>query len=541
MKRLLCVAAATILGTAAFAQYTRIWTQPAVPTPEVLDRVGLRLGWRAAVPVDGPRDGIATIQNLGDVVIVQSRRGAITAFDPSNGAAKWRAAVGLAYPVTHAVGYNDSFILVANGTRIFALDRATGKGLWDVDLTATPSSPPAADIDAFYVCLSNGRLSAYAFPVETAPKPGPPTKTANPSTSAQGRNVAPRPAAGGSAAAMQPTRTAPSGSGRSVTVSAGVDARSVTTAVQVTGGRTATTGDLNRASRGQMAVGGPRLIWDYQTNLRMSERPVLGEKQIFAIGTGAQAVFIDKNGSRPVEFTADAPFSAPLGHYGEIAYAGCANGSIYALDIGRRLTLWHTTINGAVTEKPIATDEDLYVASERGGLGRHVRTTGEMLWQNRTAVHYVASNPKFVYARDSLGQLLVIDRARGTTLSTLDVQGFTTALANPETDRVILAADDGQIVSLYDRAYPQALHQRNPPPPVLPAAVSIPGTVEPKPDTTPAEPKPETPPVPKPPGKPATPPAKPAPGAPMKPPASPPVTPPPPPPPATPPAPAPEK
>jgi outer membrane protein assembly factor BamB len=527
MKRLTAVAVATILGTTALAQYTRIWTQPNVPTGDILGRVNLKLGWAANVPVDGLRDGVATIQNLGDLVIVQTRHGAVTAFDPVNGAAKWRASVGLAYPVTHNVGYNDNLILVANGTRIYALDRATGKSLWDVELTATPSSPPAANVDAFYVCLSNGRLASYYFPVETAPKPGKAPQTGT-SAAAQARSQPNRPTTGGTAAGNQPTRTAPSGAGRSVTTSAGMDARSVTTAVQA-GSRTATSGDIHRDSRGQMATGGPRLRWDYQTNLRMSERPVLGEKQLFAIGTGPQAVFIDKNGTRPLDFTADAPFSAPLGQYGETAYAACANGSIYSIDISRRITLWQTTVNGAVTDRPIATDEDLFVASERGGLGRHVRTTGERLWENHSAVHYVASNPKFVYARDSIGRLLVLDRVRGTTLSSVDMTEFTSALSNPVTDRVLLAANSGLIVCLHDRSYGQPLQLRNPPPPI-PSAVNVPGAPEPKPETPPADPKPETPPVEKP-SKPAAPP-KPVP-APGPKPAAPPA-------PATPPAPAPE-
>lgn len=186
MKRLAAfVVAGGLAAAPALAQYPRIVTHPTVPSTEALDRLSLRLGWRTAVPVEGYRDGIATIQHLGDLVVVQTRRGAVTALDPNTGAARWHTAVGLPYPVTHQVGYNEVLLLVANGPRVFALDRATGGVLWNVDLPGSPSSPPAADAEAFYVCLANGRLSAYAFPIATPAAP--------PAGTSPGAGVAGRP------------------------------------------------------------------------------------------------------------------------------------------------------------------------------------------------------------------------------------------------------------------------------------------------------------------------------------------------------------
>ena len=61
MKQL---AAATLVGgmavASAWAQYSRVWTHPTVPAPQVLDRLNLWLGWRSGVPIEGYRDGIAT-------------------------------------------------------------------------------------------------------------------------------------------------------------------------------------------------------------------------------------------------------------------------------------------------------------------------------------------------------------------------------------------------------------------------------------------------------------------------------------------------
>jgi outer membrane protein assembly factor BamB len=550
-----------MVATAAWGQYPPIWTNAVAPGQETLDRLNLRLGWQAGIPVDGMRDGIATIQHLGDAIIVQTRHGAISALDPITGAARWRVAVGLPYPVNYRVGYSDTLILVANGTRIFALDRATGTELWDVDLAATPSSPPAADAESFYVCLGNGRLSAYRFPVETAPaRPGAPTNVSpgagraqepvRPLTSgvaaASGSGAVrtpPVPARPSAAGIGPPAELSRGGSttGRTVTTSVGTSTRSASTAIQATGGRTAVGGgDINRTGHGPAATGGPQLRWDHQTNLRIAERPIIGEKRLFVAGTGREALFIDKTGEKPVVVTADAAFSAPLGQYGEVAYAGCANGTVYAFDLPTRSTLWQTTVDGAVFQRPIATDEDLYISSERGGLARFARANGTMVWHNPAAVRFVASNPKFVYARDALGRLLVLDRGHGTLLTNLDVREFTTNLMNRETDRIVLAADNGLVISLHDKAYPQPLRLYNPPPPPPPPAAEVrpePPAAPPPPRPRPApapstppaasEPTPETPPAPRAPAPKAPPRPMPPTTPPKPPPTTPPVTPPP--------------
>lgn len=540
MKRLAAVMVAGGLAAAtASAQYARVWSQATPPAPQVLDRLNLRLGWRSAVPTEGYRDGIATVQHLGDTVVFQTRRGTLTALDPQTGAAKWQRSVGLAYPVTHKVGANDALILVANGTRIFALDRATGSELWSVDLAATPSSPPAASADALYVCLTNGRLSAYAFPFETAPAPV--TGTPGSTTAGAGRPKEPagplstgpaaasgsgavrtppvpaRPSAGGNVPKpAEPTRVAAPtmGGGRTVTTSTAMDTRSASTTMQVTGGRTAVGGEsVNRTGRGPEATGGPRLLWDYQTNLRISERPVIGEKSLFVIGTGRDALFINRDGSKPLEFTAEANFSAPLGQYGEVVYAGCANGSVYAFDLLTRVTLWQVTVNGAITAQPLATEEDLFVSAEGNGLTRFARATGQILWQNPAVVRFIAANPKFVYGLDRTGRLTVLDHSRGTTLTTLDVRDFSVSLANEETDRLILAGADGTVISLHDRAFGQSLRLRSPqaPPVAAPPPAPPPAEGRPEPPAAPAA-RPAVPPPPRPmppPNPPATPPNEP--------------------------------
>jgi hypothetical protein len=131
---------------------------------------------------------------------------------------------------------------------------------------------------------------------------------------------------------------------------------------------------------------------------------------------------------------------------------------------------WRYTAGTPVIHQPAATDEDVYLTSEQNGMARINRASGDGVWRvprgrdiltaNPDADRFLAANPKFVYALDRSGRLLILDRKRGITLSTYDVRQFPFPVSNEVTDRLYLAAHDGLLVCLHDRAYPTPFRQR---------------------------------------------------------------------------------
>ena len=83
-----------------------------------------------------------------------------------------------------------------------------------------------------------------------------------------------------------------------------------------------------------------------------------------------------------------------------------------------------------------------------------------MLESNPDADRFLAANPKFVYAADRSGRLLVLDRARGHKLSGYDTHFFHVPVINEVTDRIYLAANSGLIVCLHDKDYATPYRQR---------------------------------------------------------------------------------
>ncbi len=173
-------------------------------------------------------------------------------------------------------------------------------------------------------------------------------------------------------------------------------------------------------------------------------------------------------------YAGDSHFSAPPGYSEDTAFLPTEDAHVYAVGVDSGKVLWRFISGTAVVRTPVAVDvsdggaveKDLYVTAEGKGLGRLNRDTGEPLWSIRKqdyspeAERILAVNPKFVYAADRVGRLLILDRKNGLPLSRFDVHDFVFPVVNGETDRVYLAANDGLIVCLHDKEYPTSLQYK---------------------------------------------------------------------------------
>src|SRR5262249_33697888 len=139
-------------------------TRPNVPTDEVLNKLNLKLGWRAYLPIDGTRDAIATMQVLDSQVLVQMRSGLIASLDPESGQTQWLARIGPAYHVAHKLGHNIDTIFGYTLTTLFALERTTGQLRWISQVPNVPTCPPAADSERVYCCVTGSHMHAYRLP-----------------------------------------------------------------------------------------------------------------------------------------------------------------------------------------------------------------------------------------------------------------------------------------------------------------------------------------------------------------------------------------
>jgi outer membrane protein assembly factor BamB len=397
------------------------------------------MAWRAYIPMDGARDGLANVQLIGRDMLIGTRSGMITLLNAETGEARWRTRVGIPYRPVGMPTANSRTVLAVSNTYLYALDRATGQLQWQFRLPGGVSAPLAVDEDNVYVPGHTGRLYCYYLP----------------NMEAWARRQAEKPPSTASSPVNQLYET----SRRS------------------TGSITHFSQSVREAGEEVPTGPHPELVWNAATNLRLETRPILGRESILALGAEGVGVGIYKapretGGWRErFSFDAEAPIHVPAGKYGEVAYVGATNANLYAVSLVNGRVLWRYTAGQPVSHRPAALAEDVYVAASDKGLLRLDRSTGEPLWRvargrqvrdsNVDASRFLAANQKFVYAQDRIGRLMVLDRRLGHTLSTFDVRQFVFPVINELSDRLYLAANDGFIVCLHDKEYTTALRHHS--------------------------------------------------------------------------------
>jgi outer membrane protein assembly factor BamB len=441
MRHLLgaCVVWLVAGGTVEAQSRDRIYSTPQLPSPAALDRLNLKMAWRAYIPAGGQRDRIFSVQFLENQMLVLMRSGQLTALDPETGTLQWNLQVGLPYWITRAPGHNNQSIFVYSGPRLYALDRKTGGVEWELEPKYFPSASPAADDRNIYLAGGIGQLSVYELPQ-------PPKKDVDVPTAEAAKKQEPESA---------PVRGTNAGAGRA----GGEDAAAV-------GGVLASVGKKRLV---QEAAIQPTHLWDYEMQGRLEQTPILAENFLVLGDTRGTFISLTKTFHEiQYSFRTEAGISAPLNQHGTTAYIASREYNVFALDVVGGHILWRFTADRPILRRPAVTDEDVFVAPERGGLYRINRMTGAEIWRNRDAERFLASNRAFVYALDPSGRVLVLDRGRGILLSAYDARDFVVPVVNEFTDRVYLASNDGLVICLHDRKYSKpfrvrTFEEKNPP------------------------------------------------------------------------------
>lgn len=444
------IAVAALLTIGEFAHgAARPFTRPNLPSNADLNRVHLQLAWRNRVAMAGARDAISTAQVLGTQLLVQTRTGLIALLNGENGQILWQVRSRVPFDGQHALGHNYNTIFGYNQTFAFGLDRATGELKYIFELSNLPSASPVADAERLYVCLIGGRMLVYDL---TNPIPRRDERGAPGENLFVPREEEPKERDYGPNRPNTHPAASPLNSRRQSLVSIGP----LTTAVQ--------------ASRGNEERFTLPMLWQYRVDRRLEQTPVVTPRNrhdpgyvllgstdgAFTIGSklGTEIVFNWKAGSAPV---------APLNRHDHEAYIGLEDGSVIAMtmrllrDLEPGKVLWRTGTGAAIEHRLNVTDNHVYALPKHRGLLRFQRQDGELLWRAPEAERFLSASKRFVYALDRRGYLLVLNQATGNPLSRLDVRDFPVSVDNDHTDRIYLAAHDGQIICLRDRAHPKPL------------------------------------------------------------------------------------
>jgi outer membrane protein assembly factor BamB len=429
MKKLLGIVAMLVLIPGALGQESRAYTRPAVPSREALDRLHLKMAWRALIPVGDLRDGIFSVQMIDDQVVVQTREGFVASLNASNGTTTWRRQVGNRGRMSHQIGWNRDTLFVPRGRVLHAVSRRNGEEQWSFEMEGLIAATPGADDVNVYVSTGIGKMQVYELPKkkkvdEPVVKKEPVVEERVDRSTERGYN------------------------------SYGKNLTSIS-------------GYTIRATAPRKTMPEPQYLWEYKTSARLEQAPILTD-ELLVLASNDGSFFVTSKHYRhvPYEFKTNKGLAAPLGHYAlknddgqieDFVYVAAQDNNLYSVDVNRGQLVWRFTGAAPIRQQPAVTDEDVYMVAENSGLYRIKRVTGQLVWRNTKADRFLSINKKFVYATDRSGRLLVLDRERGVERGSYDTSGFKVPVLNERTDRIFLANDNGLLICLYDRDYPTPL------------------------------------------------------------------------------------
>jgi outer membrane protein assembly factor BamB len=124
-------------------------------------RMGLERTWFAQAPIDPSRTRMSSWHLFYDRLYCVTDSGLVAAFNAETGARLWTRQIGNSGLAAFGPDANLAYLGVVSGSRLYLLDRESGRLKWSRDLGGAPSSGPALSKDYAFIALATGRIEGY--------------------------------------------------------------------------------------------------------------------------------------------------------------------------------------------------------------------------------------------------------------------------------------------------------------------------------------------------------------------------------------------
>lgn len=452
MQSLRYLAVLLLLTGVAKAQPDRdnLYSAPNLPPGDVLERLNLKLAWSAFAPTDNKRDGLLSVQLAptridGKVrmrLLVQTRSGVVVEFDADTGEQLWRLRVGDPGTAAFGLGFNSTDVAAVRGPAVFGISRIDGSLRWKLPLKAVPAATPLMDSKQLYLNLNTNRVEFFALPSRGE---GPPLLART------HRTVIPL--------QLEPAQSdtflfypSPRGS-----VSVLYKDTSGLAVRYETGDKLSAGPGLHEAEAGvyigsrDANVYGYSMIegeagWRFTTGTPIDRKPFVNDDDVYVTANEKGVFRLNRRGL-------DGKTLLALLIRRGLLTEPQRDEVVKELVEKKQSPGDPASLLSMMLQKRFLTQEQKSKLRWRGG---------DDVWRNPEGDRVIAVNPKFVYAMDTAGRMLVIDRERGRTLSRYDLHNYPVGISNEWTDRLFLGAHNGLIICLHDREYVAPVKMKSP-------------------------------------------------------------------------------
>lgn len=123
---------------------------------------------------------------------------------------------------------------------------------------------------------------------------------------------------------------------------------------------------------------------------------------------------------------------------------------------------WRFSSGSKIDEPARPIGNDVFVTPNDGGLFCLSVATGLRRWNQPSARAFLAASGEYVYADDSVGNVLVLSRADGSIIGSLPLREFPIRIHNDRTDRLYLGTTSGLVICLREQARTFPMYHRYP-------------------------------------------------------------------------------
>jgi hypothetical protein len=347
------------------------------------------------------------------------RSGSVLAYDAFTGSLRWLTKLGPDFHVYQRPAVaSQRLVVVPTDVSLRVYERKSGVRLWQLTLSDLPQRAPACDDSNLVVAEGEHRVRCWLLPhVE--------------------RYLA-------SLAADKPT-SLPTNPSRSI-YEAGVSSYEIR----------------------RQAIREPQPAWNFQDDSGFDIPPLCATTPLVAfVNRRGQLRLVNTEQGRLVsEWQFPGPVTAAMtfqlverrdekqSFWESWLLAPCTDRAVYAFRIyqGKLTPVWQRTLGDITGTAPVLLEQQVFVEMQERGLFCLERDTGEVVWRQPEAHHFVAASPRLVCVLDRLGRLAILARDRGHVLARASTNGQWRMVANRFTDRVYLLSADGWLHCARDRA-----------------------------------------------------------------------------------------
>ncbi len=426
-----------LLLAAVSAEAQQAGLAGSLPTRRLLDRYGLERAWWNQARLDVSREKVRHLTVDEQITYVQSTGGIVTALDNETGKLLWAIQLGRADEPSFPAVSNEDIVMVIAGVTLYALEKFSGKPLWNIRIPGQPSTSPAADERNVYVGTLDG--SVYAFSLRKIKQLF--NEQRLPDWSYQtvvwryqtGKQITTPPLT-----SMQAVDSTSSSSERQIVHFASLD-RSL---YAVTASRR-------------------KLLFQLETPDGAISAPL-----------GRAALLIPRRDKE----TGETKLVRTT-----LLFLASEDSKLYCVNAQVGSVRWHNAYGLPLQQAPRVVAGDLYILPTRGGIYCLSADWGVQRWWRPKVTKFLAATQKLLYVSDELGNVILLSRENGGLLGALPLRQFTVRLENDRTDRLYMATQSGLVVCIREKGHEFPIYHMYPDrQPILPEFA--PEEAQPKPN-----------------------------------------------------------